>query len=206
MAAATNYKNEVAQNLIQDFKYNFLTSAIVPIKRILDSYIENCLLGKTLAKLGKFIPPPSKIPRSLVAGMNGDFKSFPQDSMPREKVGGFIVIPIPLSKKRLRERGFNQAELIAKYVAEKFNLPIVQDVLIKIKDSPKQSEAKNYKERLKNVEGCFAVKNPELIKGKNIILVDDVFTSGATVKEAIKNLKIARIKKVIVFTVARAGH
>ncbi|MEK7114846.1 MAG: phosphoribosyltransferase family protein [Patescibacteria group bacterium] len=173
LAAATDYKSPVVQNLIQDFKYNFLTSALEPIKRILDVYFENCLPSEALLKLGKF-----------------------------------IVVPIPLSKKRFRERGFNQAELIAKYVAEKFNLPVVKDVLIKIKDSPKQSEAKNWDERLKNIEDCFAVQKSELIAGKNIILVDDVFTSGATINEAVKKFIPSQGVnfKIIVVVVARAGR
>lgn len=176
LAAATDYKNEVIQNLIQDLKYNFRTSAIKPISKILDEYL------KSISFIN-FISP--------------------------------IVIPIPLSKKRYRERGFNQAELIAEYIAKKLDASLVTNVLIKIKDSPKQSEAKDWDERLKNIEGCFAVVKPELITGKNIILVDDVFTSGATMNEAIKILRNptslselrgapTKVGEIIALTVARA--
>jgi ComF family protein len=116
----------------------------------------------------------------------------------------YLIIPIPLSGKRLRERGFNQSELIAKIFALHFGLLMETKNFLRTKNTKAQSETKNLKERCENVKGCFAVNNPELFRGKKIILVDDVTTSGATFLEAARVLKSAGAKKVIALAVARA--
>ena len=115
----------------------------------------------------------------------------------------WLIIPVPLSKNRLKERGYNQAELIAEYFSEKIKIQICAGALMKTKDTPAQVSVKNRKERLKNLDGAFAVKNPELVEGKNIILIDDVSTTGATLREAKKTLKLAGAKKVLALVVAR---
>ncbi|OGD68809.1 hypothetical protein A3I18_01535 [Candidatus Campbellbacteria bacterium RIFCSPLOWO2_02_FULL_35_11] len=115
-----------------------------------------------------------------------------------------ILVPMPISAKRRRERGFNQCELIANELtnlnSEMFVLN--KKSLIKIKDTPPQSRMKNKKDRLENLKDCFAVRNKELIKGKNIILLDDVTTTGTTLKEARKVLRRHGAKKIICVTVA----
>lgn len=118
-------------------------------------------------------------------------------------LNNFIVIPLPLSKKRLRGRGFNQSELIAQTFAEHFELSFEKSCLLRTKNAEPQSKAVSLIERRKNVEGCFAVIRPKLIAGKNIILIDDVTTSGATFFEAAKTLKGAGAKKIIALAVAR---
>lgn len=114
----------------------------------------------------------------------------------------WLIIPIPLSEKRLRERGFNQSELISKHLSEKLSLPLVNNVLYKIKETLSQVSLKNREQRLNNIKGSFAVKNPHLIEGKTIILIDDVTTTGATLKEARKILKQKGAKKVISWVLA----
>ena len=119
-----------------------------------------------------------------------------------------VLIPIPLSSKRYRERGYNQAELICKKLIEieeknAFNnFKLEKNVLIKIKETEHQVNIKDRRDRLKNLSDSFSVKNPEIIKNKNIILIDDVLTTGATLTEAKKILKSFGAKKVIAFTVA----
>jgi predicted amidophosphoribosyltransferase len=143
-----------------------------------------------------------------------------------------ILIPIPLSRKRYRERGFNQAELICKEIIEinkktnlhhkvdtntymrdsvnmsKFiiNLRLENNILIKPRDTEHQARIKDRSARLKNLSGTFAIKdeekNKDFIKGKNIILIDDILTTGATLSEARKVLRQAGARKVIAFTVA----
>lgn len=117
-----------------------------------------------------------------------------------------ILIPIPLSKRRYRERGYNQAELICKKLMEidekNNNFSLEKNVLEKIKETEHQANIKERRDRLKNLSDSFAVKNPELIKNKNIILIDDVLTTGATLTEAKKILKNSGARKVIAFTVA----
>lgn len=122
----------------------------------------------------------------------------------------WILIPIPLSKARMKERGFNQAELIAKHLFAKVKplrnaqgLTLCENVLYKIKETPSQVSIKNRGERLNNLKDCFAIKNPEIIKDKNIILIDDISTTGATIREARKVLRNAGAKKIIALVVAR---
>lgn len=114
-----------------------------------------------------------------------------------------IIIPVPLSKKRLRERGFNQAELIARHLAEKMSVKMSSSILEKIKHTESQVKAGKREKRLKNLEGSFLVSKPELIKGKNIILIDDVSTTGATLFEAGRVLKKSGAKAVIPAVVAK---
>ena len=117
-----------------------------------------------------------------------------------------ILIPIPLAQKRERERGFNQAVLICQKLMEldknTGTFKLAKNVLIKPKDGIHQAKIENRSERLKNIVGCFSVKNSERIKNKNIILIDDVTTTGATLKEARKILKQNGAKKIIAFTIA----
>lgn len=132
-----------------------------------------------------------------------------------------ILIPIPLSPKRYRERGFNQAELICKEIIKinnlrygvdahnenkKLKLSLENNILIKPKDTEHQARIRERNRRLKNLTGSFAIKNElgniNKIKSKNIILIDDITTTGATLTEAKKTLKCAGARKVIAFTVA----
>lgn len=128
-----------------------------------------------------------------------------------------VLIPIPLSSKRHRERGYNQAELICNELMKldstthlrhgvneetTKNFSLEKNVLIKIKETEHQANIKERKDRLKNLAGSFSVQNPKLIKNRNVILIDDVLTTGATLSEAKKILKQSGAKKVIAFTIA----
>jgi len=119
--------------------------------------------------------------------------------------GSIVVIPIPLSKKRLRQRGFNQAELIAQALSDIFkNKSILLDnVLYRTRDTTPQADIKEKEKRLKNMENVFSVKNKKLIKNKIVFLIDDVSTTGATIKEARQVLLNAGAKKVLGIVVAK---
>ena len=118
-----------------------------------------------------------------------------------------LVVPIPLSKKRLRQRGFNQAELIAKCLLAQLQRRVLwevrSDILYKKVHTESQVSIKDKEGRLTNLAGSFEVKNPEAVRDKNIILIDDVCTTGATIKEARKTLKEAGARRVIAMVVAR---
>lgn len=116
-----------------------------------------------------------------------------------------ILAPIPSSKNRLKERGYNQCELIAKeldLIDGGKNFTVIKNILEKIKDSPSQTSVKNRSERLQNLKGCFVVGNPEKIREANIILIDDVITTGATMSEAKKTLLDAGARQVMSFALA----
>lgn len=113
-----------------------------------------------------------------------------------------VLIPVPLDKKRLKWRGFNQAEELAKELSLILKLPVVGGNLIKIKKTPPQVDLeKNL--RIQNLNGVFSIKNKEKIKGKKILLVDDVYTTGSTLNQCAKILKEAGAKEVWGVTVAR---
>ena len=107
----------------------------------------------------------------------------------------FILVPIPLHKKKLKSRGFNQASEIAKELSKNLAIPFSDNVLIKIKPTPAQVELKK-EERIKNIKGTFSCSKLDLVKGKKILLVDDVFTTGATLEEAGRALRRAGASEV----------
>lgn len=96
-----------------------------------------------------------------------------------------VVLPVPLHQDRLNERSYNQTTLIFKPWSEKHGLCWLEDVLIRQRATSPQWEL-NLAQRRKNIKGAFCVTRPELIKGKDILLVDDIFTSGVTLDECAK--------------------
>jgi len=112
-----------------------------------------------------------------------------------------FIVPIPLYKSRMREREFNQALLLSKEIAKEFNKEVLSGVLIRKKATRTQTELAP-KERWINMEDGFSVLKPELIQGKNLLLVDDVLTTGATLSEAAKALKDSGAKIVFAMTLA----
>ncbi|MBU3958540.1 MAG: ComF family protein, partial [Candidatus Omnitrophica bacterium] len=112
-----------------------------------------------------------------------------------------FIIPIPLHKTRLREREFNQAQILSDYIAKEFNKEILHDSLRRLRYTKTQTELEET-QRFLNVKGGFSVSRKEMIKGKNILLVDDVLTTGATSSEAAYALKDAGATIVFVLTLA----
>lgn len=112
------------------------------------------------------------------------------------------IVPVPLSIRRLRERGFNQSLLLARVISKEIRVPLLMDILLKKKETPPQIGL-SAKERLLNIKNAFEVKGN--IKGLRLLLVDDVMTTGATVTECSKVLMKAGVKEVIVFTLARSS-
>ncbi len=110
-----------------------------------------------------------------------------------------VLAPVPLHPQRLRQRGFNQALLLAQAFPE---ATLERELLVRQRHTPPQAGL-NPKERRDNVKGAFAVPRPDLVKGRKILLIDDVFTTGATVKECAKVLRRAGAREVNVLTAAR---
>ena len=113
-----------------------------------------------------------------------------------------IIIPIPLHRQKLAQRGFNQAERLAEILGQKYSWSINTKTLQRTKSTRSQTGLPRLK-RLVNVKDIFSVKAPESIRNKNIILVDDVCTTGATLEEAAKILKHNGASKVWAITLAR---
>lgn len=114
------------------------------------------------------------------------------------------IIPVPLHPKRLRQRKFNQAQLLAKFISRSTGIRIIPDLLIRTKDIPSQSGL-NRKQRIANVCNAFRVeqRHAHLIRGSKIIIVDDVITTGATLNECAKCLLLAGSIKIYGLSFAR---
>lgn len=118
--------------------------------------------------------------------------------------GKVYLQPVPLSIEKLRSRGFNQAFLITSFFQKIINFPIA-DFLIRIKNTNPQADLKSRKERYQNLRGAFRIRKTSFkeIVGAKIILIDDVVTTGTTVKEAAKALKKAGAEKIYVLALAK---
>ena len=113
------------------------------------------------------------------------------------------IIPVPIHKKRRYERGYNQCELIAKRVSDKIeNLEYLPNILSKNKNIVPQSKLKR-EERKSNIKDAFCIKKHINLENKTIILFDDIYTTGSTVEECKKTLKILNYKCIYVFTIAK---
>jgi len=114
-----------------------------------------------------------------------------------------ILIPVPLDKKKLRSRGYNQAEELAKELAVILKVPIIANSLMKIKTTKPQMELSK-EEREQNLKNAFAIKKPfDFAQGKKVFLVDDVYTTGSTMEECSRVLRDAGAKSVWGIAIAR---
>lgn len=114
-----------------------------------------------------------------------------------------LIVPAPISKKRLHARGYNQAELLARSLVKYSDgtFEIETNALKKIKETDRQAMIKERTKRLGNLRGSFRA-DPHKVHGRNIILIDDIVTSGATITEARRALKKAGARKILAITVA----
>ena len=112
-----------------------------------------------------------------------------------------FIIPVPLHKSRMREREFNQAQILSGQIAERFDKKVLPQVLTRHKATKSQTELTPEERRL-NLENSFCVTRPELIKEKDLLLVDDVLTTGATSNQAAKSLKESGARRIILLTLA----
>jgi ComF family protein len=114
-----------------------------------------------------------------------------------------LILCVPLHPRRLRQRGFNQSLLLARRVSRAHSIPLNFTALQRTRHTQPQTQLSG-PERQKNIRGAFEVRRPEAIAEKEILLIDDVFTTGATVQECAKVLLKAGAKRVDVLTLARA--
>ena len=113
-----------------------------------------------------------------------------------------LVIPVPLHGRRFLERNFNQAEVFAKILCHEIGIEIDDAILSRIRNTPPQAQLSD-EQRKQNIIGAFSVPHPARIQGKKILLVDDVFTTGSTIREAAKTLLKAGVDQVHAWVMAR---
>src|SRR4030042_3507479 len=125
-----------------------------------------------------------------------------ENFMTQTQKGNWVFVPIPLFSSKLRKRGYNQSEILAKSLSEKFNFP-VQNILKRTRDTKTQYKLKK-EDREENMKNAFVLKNQNSkIKSQNIFLVDDIVTTGSTLKQAANILKRNGANKVFGLTLAR---
>ena len=173
---AAFYDDLLINRAIKSFKYNFLGGLAESLSRLMIKCLDRILEQRRVINLG------------LTSGI--DWRVLNQAKKLPAAVLNFndnLVVPVPLTKKRLNWRGFNQAELLARNIADEYNLKLDNKNLIRIKHKKPQAKLSEIN-RLENVKECFSWQGGYLNK-KNIILVDDVVTTGATLNECAKILK-----------------
>jgi len=111
------------------------------------------------------------------------------------ELGGFAVVPVPLHPSRLAERGFNQSALVARPIARRLGLPFGARILLRARDTARQASL-DRKARDANVARAFVVPNPQRVRGRNILLIDDVRTTGATLDACAAALLAAGAERV----------
>lgn len=124
-------------------------------------------------------------------------------SSPDVHRGRTILTPIPMVNFKERERDFNQAAEIAKLVAAHYKLNLQERLLLKVKNTSNQADIKNKESRIRNLEGAFACVEPDAVRGKIVVLVDDVYTTGSTMRECARVLRKAGAREVWGMAVAR---
>ena len=158
-------------------------------------------LIKELIKKFKYEPFAKEISNTLAVLILDHFLLIGKE--PQKDFADFLVIPVPLNKKRERWRGFNQATEIGKRLSKYLNIPFESNVLIKTKNTKPQVELSQREKREENIKGAFLVKSGEILKKRKILLVDDVYTTGSTMEECAGVLKKAGAKEIWGVVVAR---
>jgi ComF family protein len=177
LGGASPYENPVLQSLIHHLKFRSISVAAEPLGDLLVRYVEQV--------------------------KNNSGFDFPAAAA----VANFIVMPIPLSRRRWRSRGYNQAEFIARRFADALSLPLDTTTLIRARHAKPQSDITNEAARRENIRGVFAVsddaRSRAAVRDKNIILIDDVSTTGSTFYEASLALKATGAGTIIALAVAK---
>lgn len=120
-----------------------------------------------------------------------------------QKINADVICYVPMTKKAEKKRGFNQCEVMARNVGYNTNIP-VSNCIKKIKDT-KEQKTLTKEERITNLRGVFKINSVKDIKNKNVILIDDIMTTGATISECKYILKKSGVKQIIVLTIAKSN-
>lgn len=112
------------------------------------------------------------------------------------------IIPVPIHKKRQKERGYNQCSLISRKVCRELNVQILEGVLAKSKNIVAQSTL-NKTQRMLNIVGSYSIKKTRSLVGKNVVIFDDIYTTGSTINECANTIKLLGCSNIYAFTIAK---
>lgn len=218
---ATSFKDKFIKELIHAYKYKYVKDLGRYLAWVMARYVKRLqsrVLPKSILKEG------INIKQLIVMRMTPGFLRYDHKITKTPQNFGAnkpILVPIPLHLRRLRERGFNQAEVLARELGKYFDWEIETEILRRVRYTRAQMSQKTQERRMKNIKDAFEIsaklrkecettkmRNAELsnnlqIKNRTIILIDDVLTTGATTNEAAKVLKAAGAKEVWVMCVAK---
>lgn len=188
---ATEYDYEIVSNAIHKLKFSFVESISFPLSKIMERSILE------VEEFGDF--------QDVV--LANHCKEGEEEEVYIERIKNkkaeTIIIPVPLHKKRQNWRGFNQALLLSFCVAKKFDLAVFGNFLFRTKNTKPQTKIKSMEERKENIKNAFSCLNKNFAERKNVILVDDVCTTLATLDECAKELKKSSAENVWGLVVAR---
>ena len=115
------------------------------------------------------------------------------------------IIPVPISKERMKQRGYNQSLILAKELNKYLNLELVNNSLIKTKNVVEQSSL-NKEERQKNIINAYELKNRQILENKKVLIIDDIYTTGSTVNECARMIRLAKPEKIGVLAFAKVTN
>ena len=187
--AAAEYNDSVINKAIHNFKFNFARDISFALSKV---------IIKSVFEVEEF----SDFQDIIMSNFSRSEEEIYVESKKNRKTET-LIIPVPLHRKRLNWRGFNQSALLSKHISKKFNLAMSENLLIRTKNTRPQSQIKSFEERKNNLRGAFFCKKGDLIKGKNVIIVDDVCTTLATLNECAAAVKKVGAKSVWGLVVAR---
>lgn len=184
------------------FLFEATSSGFVACRRCTEHVYDHALsIGAYEKGLSATILELKRVPR-----LCRTVRRFLHENLERAPFGNTdVVIPVPLSSKRLRERGFNQATVIGREVSARLGVPFDESSLVRKIHTPMHRAGMDRKARAVTVKNAFEVVRPKLIHDKIVLLVDDIFTSGETASHCAKILKKNGARTVNVFTIARAA-
>jgi ComF family protein len=140
----------------------------------------------------------------ILGGLLADYLDAQQLPMQAPSAGsGQVLVPVPMHHARERRRGYNQAYLLAKEAGKRLGLPVIPQILSRLSNTPPQTKSFSAQERKANVRGSFRCPHPFLVNGLEVVLVDDVCTTGATLEACAIALKEAGAASVWGLTLAR---
>lgn len=217
-----NYLCLDCQSTLEISEYNYCLCNQKPLRLPLFSLKGKCYRCKDKKISGLYCALPYK-EKSLTRRLIHRFKYDPYTRNLKKVLAGIVIehlvavknneekmwrdsilIPVPMEKKKLKFRGYNQAEELAKELSDIIKISVISGVLVKTKLTLSQMQLSKEK-REENLIGAFAIKNPIAISGKKVFLVDDVYTTGSTMEECARILRKAGAKSVWGIAIAREG-
>lgn len=179
----TSYELKLVEKTLKILKYHFVKDVAEDIADLMIKYLKPKIEALALK-------PGEAVPLSLNA------KRYPLNA-------ALVVVAVPLARRRLNWRGFNQSEIIAQKISQYFGWPADFEILKRSRHCRAQADIKDKNSRIKNVSGIFVCSKPRAVSGKQILLIDDVATTSSTLDDCARALKTAGASEVVGFVFAR---